>query len=78
MQLKPSFSNSVQTLINNKIELTDVKINKECLAECAALMKQILHGEYRNVNGEERLQVSEDRYIKLILLLPVSRKPYGF
>lgn len=65
MQLKPSFSNSVQTLINNKIELTDVKINKECLAECAALMKQILHGEYRNVNGEERLQVSEDRYIKI-------------
>lgn len=28
-------------------------------------MKQILHGEYRNVNGEERLQVSEDRYVKI-------------
>ena len=22
-------------------------------------------GEYRNVNGEERLQVSEDRYVKI-------------
>lgn len=65
MQLKPSFSNSVQTLINNKIELTDIKINKEILRQCADLMKQILHGEYRNVDGEERLQVAEDRYVKI-------------
>ena len=28
-------------------------------------MKQILHGEYRNVDGEERLQVAEDRYVKI-------------
>ena len=60
MQLKPSFSNSVETLIKDKIELTDIKIDKENLKQCAELMKQILHGEYRNVNGEERLQVSQD------------------
>lgn len=65
MQLKPSFSNSVQTLIKNKIELTDIKINKESLQQCADLMKQILHGEYRNVDGEERLQMAEDRYVKI-------------
>lgn len=65
MQLKPSFSDSVQTLIKNKIELTDIKINKDNLKQCADLMNQILHGEYRNVNGEERLQISEDRYIKI-------------
>lgn len=65
MQLKPSFSNSVETLIKDKIELTDIKIDKENLKQCAELMKQILHGEYRNVNGEERLQVSEDRYVKI-------------
>ena len=65
MQLKPSFSNSVETLIKDKIELTDIKINKENLKQCAELMKQILHGEYRNVNGEERLQVSEERYVKI-------------
>lgn len=65
MQLKPSFSSSVQTLIKDKIELTDIKIDKENLEQCAELMKQILHGEYRNVNGEERLQVSEDRYVKI-------------
>lgn len=65
MQLKPSFSNSVQTLIKNKIELTDIRINKESLQQCADLMKQILQGEYRNVDGEERLQVAEDRYVKI-------------
>lgn len=65
MQLKPSFSNSVQTLIKNKIELTDIKINRESLQQCADLMKKILHGEYRNVDGEERLQVAEDRYVKI-------------
>lgn len=49
----------------DKIELTDIKINKENLKQCADLMKQILHGEYRNVDGEERLQVSQDRYVKI-------------
>lgn len=65
MQLKPSFSNSIQTLIKNKIELTDTKINRRNLQQCADLMKQILHGEYRNVDGEERLQLDDDRYIKI-------------
>lgn len=65
MQLKPSFSNSVQSLIKSKLELTDAKLNKENLQECAKLMKQILQGEYRNIDGEERLQVSEDRYVKI-------------
>ena len=65
MQLKPSFSSSVQTLIKDKIELTDLRIDKENLEQCADLMKQILHGEYRNVDGEERLQVSQDKYVKI-------------
>ena len=65
LQLKPSFSNSIQTLIKNKIELTDTKINRINLQQCADLMKQILHGEYRSVDGEERLQLDDDRYIKI-------------
>ncbi len=65
MQLKPSFSNSVQSLIQEKIELTDAKIHKKKLQQCAELMKKVLHGEYRNVDGEERLQVTEDRYVKI-------------
>lgn len=65
MQLKPSFSNSVQELIKNKIELTDIKIDRENLQQCVELMEQILQGEYRTMNGEERLQVTDDRYVKI-------------
>lgn len=65
MQLKTSFSSSVQTLIKGKLELTDTKIDKKNLEQCAELMKKILRGEYRNVDGEERLQVAEDRYVKI-------------
>ena len=28
-------------------------------------MRQILHGEYRNIDGEERLQVGQERYVKI-------------
>ena len=65
MQLKPSFSSSVQSLIKDKLELTDAKIDKKNLQQCAELMKNILRGEYRNVDGEERLQVAEDKYVKI-------------
>ncbi|MGN0485479.1 MAG: AAA family ATPase [Lachnospiraceae bacterium] len=65
MQLKPFFSSSVQSLIKNKMDLTDVKINKENLQQCAKLMKEILQGEYRNIDGEERLQVSTNKYVKI-------------
>lgn len=65
LQLKPYFSSSILSLIKSKMELTDTKINKENLLLCAELMKRILHGEYRNIDGEERLQVAEDRYVKI-------------
>lgn len=65
LQIKSFFSSSTELLIKNKIELTDTKINKGNLLLCADLMKQILQGEYRNVDGEERLQVADDRYVKI-------------
>ena len=37
----------------------------ELLGHAIELVKQILKGEYRNVDGEERLQVSQNRYVKI-------------
>lgn len=65
MQMKPYFSDSLRNLIKEKMSLTDIKINKTSVLQCAELIRQILHGEYRSVQGEERLQVSEDRYVKI-------------
>ena len=65
MQLKPSFSGSIQSLIKDKIDLTDEWINVKNLRLCESLMSQILQGEYRNIDGEERLQVATDKYVKI-------------
>lgn len=65
LQIKPYFSESTDTLIANAIQLTESKIDKTLLSLCTDIMKQILHGEYRNIDGEERLQVADDKYIKI-------------
>lgn len=65
LQLKPGFTFSAEQMIQNTMRLTDTKINKQLLFSAVELMKQILHGEYRNVDGEERLQVAENRYVKI-------------
>lgn len=65
LRIKPEFSSTIAQMIQNIFSLTTTKVNKELIYAAAELMKSILKGEYRNVNGEERLQVSEDRYVKI-------------
>lgn len=65
LQLKPAFSHSIAQMVQNTIRLTDTKIDRELLLSAAELIRKILQGEYRNVDGEERLQVSENRYVKI-------------
>lgn len=65
MQLKAGFSLSPKQLVAQQISLTDIKINKNLLDLMAELMHEILGGEYRSINGEERLLISDDRYVKI-------------
>lgn len=65
MQLKAGFSLSPKQLVAQQISLTDIKINKNLLDLMADLMHEILGGEYRSINGEERLLISDDRYVKI-------------
>lgn len=65
LQLKPSFPASLEELMKNRKELTDQKLNVSVLKQAIGLMKRILRGEYRNIDGEERLQVSANRYVKI-------------
>ena len=65
LRLKPDFMFSAFWMIQNTIRLTDRKINKELLFSAAELMQRILQGEYRCVDGEERLQISENGYVKI-------------
>lgn len=47
------------------------------LYECQKLMQRILHGKYENINGEERLKISENQYIKINFHLLDNKKLYG-
>lgn len=46
--------------MEEQIRSTARKINIPLMKEVISLIKQILQGEYRNVGGEERLQVSRE------------------
>ncbi len=65
LRLKPEFSLSAGQMIQNTIYLTDRKIDKKLLFAAAGLMREILQGEYLYIDGEERLQISEDKYVKI-------------
>lgn len=65
LQLKSFFADSLDQLVKNQKELTAKKMNMEIIRQAMHLIKHILKGEYRNVSGEERLQVTQDRYVKI-------------
>ena len=65
LRLKPEFAFNYTQLIKNQIELTDKKVDRKFLDAVVGLMQEILKGEYINVNGEERLQISDSQYVKI-------------
>lgn len=65
LQLKSNFAAGSEQMIENLLVTTDEKMDGKLLKEAVRLMKMILQGEYRNVDGEERLQVSGNRYVKI-------------
>lgn len=65
LRIRGFFTRDIQTLINETMSLTNIKIDKELMQQSVRLIDEILQGEYRNVNGEERLQISEEHYVKI-------------
>lgn len=65
LQMKSVFTISPVEMLNDVIAMTYIKIDEERAKESISLMKQLLQGEYINKDGEERLQVSENRDVKL-------------
>lgn len=65
LQLKTGFSVTPEQMIMQQLTLTDLKLNRELLNKIVEMMRHILGGDYRLVNGEERLQVTEERYVKI-------------
>lgn len=65
LRLKPEFSVSPSEMAGEMASLFEQKINKTIVRDAIDLMKQVFQREYVNKDGEERLQVSNDKYVKL-------------
>ena len=65
LRMKPFFTDGYTQLIHETKTITDRKIHLDALYMAAELASLILKGEYRNISGEERLQISDKRYIKI-------------
>lgn len=67
MQIKPAFHQGLPQLIAYALSFTSKKCDQNTLLDAAELMNQILQGQYRNIDGDERLLVAQDRYVKINL-----------
>ena len=65
LKMKPYFSVSLEQLVKNQKELTDQKIDIDVVQQAIQLITKILRGEYRNIEGEERLQLDSRCYVKI-------------
>ncbi|MCD8077520.1 MAG: ATP-binding protein [Lachnospiraceae bacterium] len=62
MQLRPQFTNGLEGLVEGK------KISKEkqnLYSEALALVRQILKGKYTAADGEERIWIDSNHYVKI-------------
>lgn len=62
--LKDYFNKSYDTILKQTLEMVDYEIDADKAKLAIDLMRVILGGEYRAVNGEERLYYGED-YVKI-------------
>lgn len=65
LQIKSYFVESPENLMRAELPVMGKKDKKVTIELCVDLMRRILQGEYVNINGEERLRVSDDRYVKI-------------
>lgn len=65
LQLKSFYSTGLRQLVGEYKSTTDKIIDNALIKQAIELNKRILKGEYRNISGEERLQISDDHYVKI-------------
>ncbi|MCD8220934.1 MAG: ATP-binding protein [Clostridiales bacterium] len=53
------------SLIQETVDLADIKVDEELLLQAQDLIVEILQGEYQNANGEERLRLPDRHSVKI-------------
>lgn len=64
-RIKEFFNQSPEQLAKKILDRVELRIEEEKVQSAITLMKNVLQGEYRNVNGSERLFYGQDRSVKL-------------
>lgn len=59
LKIRPSFSNGAENYISGK------RAGNKQITECVKLSKQVIKGEYRFINGEERLYLPNKHFVKI-------------
>lgn len=65
LRIKEFFNTSPDKLARKVTNDVDYKINQADVDAAIELMKTILHGEYRNVNGVEKLYFSDEHSVRM-------------
>lgn len=66
LKLKTYFNNTLDNMIQDITKMTSLKIDSNKMNLASKMIKKILKGNYININGEERLQLSDNKtYVKI-------------
>lgn len=65
LKIRPFFSKDLDSIIRETKELTGEAADPHSLQLIRQDCRDILQGEYHYINGEERLQIQKDRYVKI-------------
>ena len=66
LKLKTYFNNTLDNMIQDITKMTSLKIDSNKMNLASKMIKKILKGDYININGEERLQLSDNKtYVKI-------------
>lgn len=65
LEMKTFFSNNdIKNIIIHEM-MSSKKNNIDNLLKCSYLMENILNGQYQNIDGEERLEIKNGKYVKI-------------
>ncbi|MCR4743827.1 MAG: ATP-binding protein [Lachnospiraceae bacterium] len=65
LRIKDFFSVSLLQLAKQTLDSSEYDANKDIIEKAVEFIKNIMHGEYRVVSGEERLFITETESVKL-------------
>jgi len=63
--LRAQIGSGLQNLLKDALHTSQVKIDRKALEHLENLMKEVLHGYYAYVGGEERIVFSPRKYVKI-------------